>query len=103
VGSTTGVIARGVALTATASGTSDAAGNTRVARSLVGTSDGLSTANAALTVARRLAGSSSGTSGATGTLQTIRIEAIYGLWDGQPFQAMQYGDKQVVDFLIIPS
>lgn len=102
VGSATGVIARGVALTATSDGASTTTADTRVARSLAGTSTGLSTANASLTVARALAGSSSGTSNATGTLQAINIEEIFGLWNGQTFEAMQWGDQQVVDFMIIP-
>lgn len=118
-------IARGVPLVGTAGGVSTTTAATAVARSLVGSAGGLSSASAPRLVATRtlvgaasgvgdasastlainqgLRGSASGASSATGTLQTIRIEAIYGVWNGLAFDAMQYGGKQVVDWMMIPS
>jgi hypothetical protein len=103
VASAFGSIGRGVSLSATSDGVSTTAADTRVSRALVGTSSGGGAADGRLNGSQFMAGSSSGTSNATGTLQAIRIEKIYGLWNGQPFESMQYGEHQVIDWLMIPS
>jgi hypothetical protein len=50
-----------------------------------------------------LVGASVGLSASTGTLIVVFIAPVYGLYNGQPFDAMQYGDKTVTAWLLTPS
>lgn len=75
----------------------------RVAVALGGSSGGQSTIDGVLPVAHSLQGASSGLSASTGTLQVVFIAPIYGMWNGQVVVAMQYGDKQVTAWLMVPS
>jgi hypothetical protein len=95
---TSAALGRIFALASTSDGSSSTTATMREVLALVGASAGLSTATATIIVARRLAGSSNGSSTAVATLQAIVILQIYGLWNGQVFDAMQYGDKPVVAF-----
>ena len=119
---TTAALARAVPLVGgPVNGTSTANGTTSTARGLVGSSTGLSTASAAVRVALTLAGRADGLStadsfdltlirglvGSSDGLSTadaflILIALTYGQWNGEFFETMQYGDKQVVDWILTP-
>jgi hypothetical protein len=74
-----------------------------VAVALVGMSDGQSTVIGRAATAIALAGFSVGTAASSGTLQVFFIAPVYGIWNGQPFDAMQYGDKVVTAWMLVPS
>ena len=44
-----------------------------------------------------------GLAGTSGTWETWYGVAIMGLWNGQVINGMQYGDKEVLDWMLIPS
>lgn len=97
-------LVRNVGLGGSAAGSSNATGALSNKVGLSGDTAGSSdVAAAAMAVARGLSGYSNGLSVASGTLQVIFIAPVYGLWNGQPFDAMQYGDKPVTAWLMLPS
>jgi hypothetical protein len=94
-------VARG--MVGASAGGSTAVATARVAVALVGMSDGQSTVIGRAATAIALAGFSVGTAASSGTLQVFFIAPVYGIWNGQPFDAMQYGDKVVTAWMLVPS
>jgi hypothetical protein len=98
-----GTMAVSRSLAGSTGGSSTTTAAVRVAKALAGSSGGLSATQGALVMKRALVGASVGLSASTGTLTVVFIAPVYGLYNGQPFDAMQYGDKIVTAWLLIPS
>jgi hypothetical protein len=98
-----GVISNLITLGATIAGSSTATGIAFVvARTLVGSTSGLTTATGTPAIALRLSGSSAGRTTTVGALTTFNVTVIVGMWDGQPFEGMYYGGREVVGWLLTP-
>ena len=83
-------------------GLSTAAAVTGVAFALVGSSDGQSAILATPTLVLGLDGSTAGASTVEGDLAVFLIVPTYGMWNGLVFEEMQFGDRQVVDWILTP-
>ena len=100
---TTAAVRVALGLAGSSVGLSTATANTRVALALAASSSGLSTADALpLDLVVGLAGSIDGLSTVEADLAVFLIVPTYGIWNGQVFEEMQYGDKQVVDWILTP-
>jgi len=93
------VVAR--SLSGTTGGLSTTTAGTAIARSLQARTDGLGTALAEPTLAVGLRGATNGVADAVGALEAFQIAAISGMWNGETFEAMQFGDQQVVEWMMI--
>ena len=93
------VIAR--ALVSESNGQADASAAIRSAFALVTSADGLSTVDGVLALEVSLEGAAVGLSDAVGDLISVVIIQTYGMWNGQIFEGMYYGDKEVIDWLMI--
>ena len=105
-GSSTVTVAARIAraMTASTAGSSTATAAIRFARALVATTaDGLSTADGDLLLSLGLEGASVGLSDVVSDMTVTQYVTIIGWWNGQETVNMQYGDKPVIDWLLIPS
>jgi hypothetical protein len=97
-------VAKLLALAGSSAGTSTVtATGVRVVLGLAAASGGLSNAVAVIVVAYKLAALSNGRATAAGELTTFRVTGVYGMWNGHIFDDMYYGDKKVIDWMMVPS